>query len=161
MAEDRAIDDVYKREFAWPAALAEKKGLVKGGPRDLEAVVRALKPTVLIGTSGVPGAFTESVVRAMAAGVERPVILPLSNPTSRSEATPADLLEWTGGRALVATGSPFDPLVHEGRSIRIGQANNAFVFPGIGLGVLVSRSSAVVPETRAANPSREVQLRYG
>ncbi len=154
VAEDRAIDDVYKREFAWPAALAEKKGLAKGGPRDLRAVVRALKPTVLIGTSGVPGAFSESVVRTMAAGVERPVILPLSNPTSRSEATPADLLEWTGGRALVATGSPFDPLLREGRSLRIGQANNAFVFPGMGLGVLVSRAREVSDGMFAAAAER-------
>ncbi len=154
VADDREIEDVYKREFAWPAALAEKKGLGSGHPRDLEAVVRAVKPTVLIGTSGVPGVFTESVVRAMASQVERPVILPLSNPTSRSEATPADLLEWTDGRARVATGSPFDPVLRQGRTIPVGQANNAFVFPGIGLGVLVSEAREVPDALFAAAAER-------
>jgi malate dehydrogenase (oxaloacetate-decarboxylating) len=79
----------------------------------------------------------------MAAEVERPVILPLSNPTSQSEAVPSDLIAWTGGRALVAAGSPFDPVAHGGRRIRIGQCNNAFIFPGMGLGILVAEAREV------------------
>jgi malic enzyme len=143
LVDDTEITDRHKLDFAWPAALAEKLGLGKNRPRDLEAVVRALKPTVLIGTSGEPGTFTEVIVRAMASEVARPVIFPMSNPTSKSEAKPADIITWTGGRALVATGSPFDPVTYGGREHRIGQGNNAFVFPGIGLGVLVSEAKEV------------------
>ena len=99
-------------------------------------VVRNAKPTALIGVSGQAGAFTEDVVRAMAAAVERPVIFPLSNPTSRSEGTPADLMKWTDGRALIGTGSPFAPVNWNGRQVPINQANNSYIFPGMGLGVL-------------------------
>lgn len=136
--------DTWRQPFAWPHALAEKCGL--GPPaqrRRLEAVVRALKPTVLIGASGQAGIFREGAIRAMARLVERPVILPMSTPTSHSEAKPSDLLSWTQGRALVATGSPFPPLTYGGRRIRVGQVNNAFVFPGVGLGVLVSEACEV------------------
>jgi len=143
VVDDEEIRDVHKRAFAWPAALAASVGLPKGAPRDLLAVVRALKPTVLIGTSGEPGTFTEEVVREMAKHVERPVIFPMSNPTSKTEAKPVDLVAWTNGRALIATGSPFDPVPHEGRTITIGQGNNAFIFPGVGLGVLVSEAREV------------------
>jgi malate dehydrogenase (oxaloacetate-decarboxylating) len=143
LVDDQPIADVHKRDFAWPAALAEKHGLGRTRSRDLEAVVRAVKPTVLIGTSGEPGTFTEAVVREMASHVDRPVIFPMSNPTSHTEATPADILAWTQGRALVATGSPFDPVRVEGRTVTIGQGNNAFVFPGIGLGVMVSEAVEV------------------
>jgi len=139
LVDSREIRDAFKRPFAWPAELARSKGLDTAGPCALLDVVRALHPTVLIGTSGQPGAFSEESVRAMAAGHERPAIFPFSNPTSKSEATPADLLRWTAGRALVATGSPFDPVTVEGRSIRIGQGNNVYVFPGVGLGCLVAR----------------------
>ncbi|HEV8267906.1 MAG TPA: NAD-dependent malic enzyme, partial [Thermoanaerobaculia bacterium] len=143
VVDDEEIRDVHKRAFAWPAALAATVGLPKGAPRDLFAVVRALKPTVLIGTSGEPGTFTEEVVREMAKHVERPVILPMSNPTSKTEAKPVDLVAWTNGRALIATGSPFDPVPYEGRTLTIGQGNNAFIFPGVGLGVLVSEAREV------------------
>jgi malate dehydrogenase (oxaloacetate-decarboxylating) len=151
---DRAITEPHKLGFVWPAPLAEKHGLGRGRPRELEAVVRALRPTVLIGVSGQPGLFTEPVVRAMAARAARPVILAMSNPTSRSEAKPTDLLRWTDGRALVATGSPFDPVSFGGRTIRIGQSNNAFVFPGMGLGLLVSEASAVPDGAFAAAADR-------
>lgn len=99
-------------------------------------VIRNAKPTALIGVSGQAGAFNEDVVRAMAAGTERPVIFPLSNPTSRSEATPVDLVEWTEGRALIGTGSPFPPVTSQGRAMDIDQTNNAYIFPGLGLGIL-------------------------
>jgi malate dehydrogenase (oxaloacetate-decarboxylating) len=134
--------DDYKRALAWPAALAEAVGL--RADDDLQSVVEKLKPTALIGTSGQPDVFTESIVRAMAASCERPAIFPYSNPTSKSEARPVDLVRWTDGRALVATGSPFDPVDHGGRRFRIGQGNNVFIFPGIGLGALVAGARRVV-----------------
>jgi malic enzyme len=143
VVDDEEIKDVHKRDFAWPAALAEKMGLRKGSPRDLLAVVRAVKPTVLIGTSGEPGTFTEAIVREMAKHVERPVIFPMSNPTSKSEAKPVDIVAWTNGRALIATGSPFDPVPYQGRMITIGQGNNVFIFPGVGLGALVAEATEV------------------
>ncbi|MDL2718944.1 MAG: NAD-dependent malic enzyme [Acidobacteriota bacterium] len=143
VVDDVEIKDVHKRDFAWPAALAEKMGLKKGSPRDLLAVVRALKPTFLIGTSGEPGTFTEAIVREMAKHVERPVIFPMSNPTSKSEAKPVDIIAWTNGRALIATGSPFDPVPWDGRMITIGQGNNVFIFPGVGLGALVAEAKEV------------------
>jgi malic enzyme len=133
--------DEYRRDLAWPAELAAARGLGAGSP--LLEVVRALKPTVLLGVSGVSNLFGEELVRTMAQAVERPAIFPLSNPTSASEARPADLLAWTAGRALVATGSPFDPVAVGGRQVRIGQGNNAFIFPGVGLGVLVSEAREV------------------
>lgn len=106
------------------------------GRVDLLQTVQNARPGVMIGVSGQPGLFTEPVVRAMAAACERPAILPLSNPTSRCEGQPADIIAWTDGRALVATGSPFDPVEQGGRRHVIGQSNNAFIFPAIGLAVL-------------------------
>jgi malate dehydrogenase (oxaloacetate-decarboxylating) len=143
LVDDQPVDDAHKRPFVWPRALAESAGLGAGKPRDLEAVVRALKPTVLIGTSGEAGAFKEAAIREMAKHVERPVVLPMSNPTANSEATPADVLAWTEGRALVATGSPFEPVTWAGRRVVIGQANNAFVFPGVGLGAILAEAREV------------------
>jgi len=136
----QALDD-YQLSFAWPAALAAAVGL--GKPHGLEALIHALRPTALVGVCGQAGAFTEAAVRAMASYVRRPVILPLSNPTSQAEATPADLVAWTDGRALVATGSPFDPVSQAGRTFRIGQGNNALIFPGLGLGALVAEAREV------------------
>ena len=109
----------------------------------LDEVVHRVRPTMLIGCSAQSGAFTERVVREMASHQERPIILPLSNPTSKAEALPADLLEWTDGRALIATGSPFEPIAVGGTRYEIAQANNALVFPGIGLGTIAVEASRV------------------
>jgi len=99
-------------------------------------VVRNVRPSVLIGVSGRPGLFTKDVIQEMASTCDRPIIMPLSNPTSHTEVTPASALKWTGGTAIVATGSPFAPVEFEGETHPIGQANNVFVFPGMGLGIL-------------------------
>jgi malate dehydrogenase (oxaloacetate-decarboxylating) len=142
--DDVRIEDTYKREFAWPAALAERHGLGAGRPRDLEAVVSAVKPNVLIGVSGEPGTFTEAVVRAMASHCEQPLLMPMSNPTSRLEAHPTDITRWTDGRALIATGScPVDAVGVDGRRLRVSEGTNAFVFPGIALGVMVAEAHEV------------------
>jgi len=147
VASDTPID-AHKRDFCWSRELASAHGLTAGD--DLETVVRALEPHALVGTTGVPGYFSEAVVREMARHVDRPVVLPFSNPTSMCEATPADILRWTDGRALVATGSPFDPVRCSGRTHRIGQGNNAFVFPGVGLGLLVAKATRVCDAMFAA-----------
>jgi malate dehydrogenase (oxaloacetate-decarboxylating) len=106
-------------------------------------VVHNAKVTVLVGVSAQPGAFTEEIVREMASHAHRPVIFPLSNPTSQSEATPADLMRWTDGRALVGTGSPFAPVDVDGQMVRISQINNSYIFPGLALGILVSKARRV------------------
>lgn len=143
VSDDREGLDEYKREFAWPVKWLDELGLGVDDRADLAKVVAAFKANVLIGTSGQGGSFTEEVVRAMAANTEQPVILPMSNPTKITEATPADILEWTDGKALVATGSPFDPVDVKGEQRKIGQANNVFVFPGIGLGTIISGASEI------------------
>lgn len=132
-----------KERYAQPHERVAEWRTATPGTYRLHDVVRNVRPTALIGAAAQPGAFTEPIVRDMAAAAERPVIFPLSNPTDRSEAAPADVLAWTGGRALVATGSPFAPVSYEGRQLRIGQCNNAFVFPGVGLGVLASGANRV------------------
>jgi malate dehydrogenase (oxaloacetate-decarboxylating) len=109
----------------------------------LEEVARNAKITVLIGVAGKAGMFTEDAIRAMAKNAERPVIFPLSNPTSKSEATAEDLLKWTDGKALIGTGSPFEPVNYEGREICIDQTNNSYVFPGLALGIVASRAHRV------------------
>ncbi len=140
--------DEYRRDIAWTAELAAARGLRPGSP--LLDVVRAVQPTVLVGVSGVPNLFDERIVRTMAASCARPAVFPLSNPTSSSEARPADVMAWTGGRALIATGSPFEAVEVDGRQVRIGQGNNAFVFPGVGLGVLISEARLVTDGMFAA-----------
>ena len=134
----------FQVPFARPAAeVAAWERESDLGGIGLAEVVRRVEPTILIGTSGRPGAFSEPIVREMARHVERPMIFPMSNPTRLSEATPADLITWTEGRALVATGSPFEPVVYDGTTYMIAQANNALVFPGLGLATVVSRASRV------------------
>lgn len=107
---------------------------------DLLDVVNNVKPTILIGCSAVPGAFTQEIIQNMAAHTARPIIFPLSNPTEITEAVPSDILQWTDGRALIATGSPFEPVEVKGRSIRVAQCNNALIFPAIGLGILAAQA---------------------
>jgi malic enzyme len=138
--------DEDKLEFALGPQEMQAYGFEPGHAFDLEVVVGAVRPTFLIGTSGTPGTFTEGAIRQMAGHTRTPVILPLSNPTSKTEAQPEDILEWTRGRAIVATGSPFPPVERGERTHVIGQANNAFCFPGIGLGAVVSEAREVTDE---------------
>lgn len=136
LVDDMAEVLPFQRPFA------QARAAVQGWPAQDPArislldVVTHARPTTLIGVSGQAGAFTEPVVRAMARGVARPMIFPLSNPTARSEASPQDLLDWTDGRAMVGTGSPFPPVTRGGRTWKVDQTNNSYVFPGLGLGVL-------------------------
>jgi malic enzyme len=133
----------YKAPFAWPRELVGAAGLDDTGCRDLCTIIAALRPTVLVGATGQTGLFTEEVVRAVARVSPRPVVMPLSNPTSKCEALPADVLRWSDGRALVATGSPFSPVVFADRTMRVAQCNNVFVFPGVGLGAIVAGARRV------------------
>lgn len=143
---DRSALDEDKRELALGPQEMRAFGFEAADRYDLETVVRHVRPTILIGTSGTPGTFTEPAIREMAMHCPAPIVLPLSNPTSKTEAAPADILAWSGGRALVATGSPFEPVRQDGRLRVIGQANNTFVFPGIGLGAIVAEAREVTDE---------------
>jgi len=116
------------------------------GSITLADVIHNARPTVLVGVTGRAGTFTEPVIREMAAHTDRPIIFPLSNPTSRAEATPADLLVWTDGRALIATGSPFEPVQHDGLTYHIAQCNNSYIFPAIGLAVRATHARRVTDE---------------
>jgi malate dehydrogenase (oxaloacetate-decarboxylating) len=157
------VDDAPSlRDFQVPYArtAAEVAGWSTGAGTGitLANVVSAVRPTMLIGTSTQTGAFTEAIVRDMAAHTERPIIMPLSNPTSKCEALPENLIQWTGGRALVATGSPFPPVAHGGITHHIAQANNALVFPGLGLGVTVARARRINQPMIAAAADAVAQL---
>ncbi|MDT5173192.1 MAG: hypothetical protein QOG37_443 [Mycobacterium sp.] len=134
------FDDIEGlRDFQVPYAKnRDELGVAAGERVGLIDAIKLASPTVLLGCSAVSGAFTREVVEAMTAGCERPMIFPLSNPTSRMEAMPADLVQWSNGKALVATGSPVAPVEYEGTTYTIGQANNVLVFPGIGLGIIVA-----------------------
>ncbi|HEU5236832.1 MAG TPA: NAD-dependent malic enzyme [Pyrinomonadaceae bacterium] len=138
----RSLDE-FKQKYAQPFACIANWKLDDPSRIELADVVRNARPTVLIGTSAQPGAFTEGIVREMATHVKRPIIFPLSNPTSKSEATPIDLFRWTDEQALIATGSPFPPIVTDRGLVRIGQCNNSFIFPGVGLGVVASGACRV------------------
>jgi malate dehydrogenase (oxaloacetate-decarboxylating) len=137
-AEKALFAQPQERIANWPISPSQMIGL--------QEVVEQVHPTILIGTAAQAGVFTEQIVRAMARHVERPIIFPLSNPTSKSEAVPADVMNWTAGRALIATGSPFPDVTYQGRAISIGQCNNMFIFPGVGLGVLASQARHVTDE---------------
>jgi malate dehydrogenase (oxaloacetate-decarboxylating) len=166
MVEEGLTEEQARRRF-W---LVNSKGVLHSGRKDLTReqmiyaqpenriagwarnsngnvgladVIGHIDATILIGLSTVGGAFSETIVRAMARKVERPIIFPLSNPTSKSEATPDDLIRWTDGGALVATGSPFAPVTYEGRKIPIAQCNNVYIFPAVGLGVVASTARRI------------------
>jgi len=144
LADDREDLRDFQEPYARPAAdVADWPRDEELGGISLAEVVRQVHPTILIGTSGVPRAFTEELVREMAGHVHRPIIMPMSNPTDLAEATPSDVLAWTEGRALVATGSPFAPVTYAGTTHEIAQVNNALIFPGLGLGVIVARASRI------------------
>jgi len=131
-----------KAEFAADPSRVASWG-VSGDIVDLDAVVAGSEPSILIGVTGKAGSFTEQMIRRMAARHDRPIVMPLSNPTASSEATPDDIITWSDGRALVATGSPFGPVEYDGSTYRIGQANNVFIFPGMGLGAIVGRARTI------------------
>ncbi|GAA3368751.1 NAD-dependent malic enzyme [Streptomyces sannanensis] len=138
MGDLRDFQQPYARDHAEVADWRRDDGTIS-----LPETVRQVKPTILLGTSTVHGAFTREVVEAMSEGTERPIIFPISNPTSRIEAMPADVIAWSKGKALVATGIPVPPVEYDGVTYRIGQANNALLYPGLGLGTIVSGASQV------------------
>jgi malate dehydrogenase (oxaloacetate-decarboxylating) len=145
---DRLLD--YQASYARPAAevrtwrgLGANNGGSNPNAIGLDETIRRVRPTILIGASGAPGAFTEAMVKEMARHAERPIIFPLSSPPALAEATPADLIAWTQGRALIATGGPFTPVTHKGVTHVIGEAENAMLYPGLGLGAIVSQSRLI------------------
>ncbi|MGG2934443.1 oxaloacetate-decarboxylating malate dehydrogenase [Bacillus pacificus] len=144
------MEDLLDFQMPYARKEAEVSEWKENGVIGLAEVVKHVKPTILIGTSTVAGAFKEEIVKEMASHVERPIILPMSNPTPLAEAKPADLIKWTEGRALVATGSPFEPVTYNGVTYVIGQSNNALIFPGLGLGTIVVRASVMTDGMFAA-----------
>ncbi|TWU29669.1 NAD-dependent malic enzyme [Bythopirellula polymerisocia] len=136
----------YKRAFEQKLASLSDWGIAADQEITLLDTVKNAKPSILVGVTGQPGAIGEDVVRSMAENCERPIIFPLSNPTSRCEALPKDVIDWTDGRALIATGSPFDPVPYKGREIPIAQCNNSYIFPAMGLGILAAKASRVTDE---------------
>jgi malate dehydrogenase (oxaloacetate-decarboxylating) len=148
LTTDRQDLDPAQRRLAQPPTAVPSRE--PGRPADLAGVINAVRPTALIGLSTATGAFTEDVVRRMAAHAKRPIIMPLSNPTSRSEARPQDLADWTQGRALVAAGSPFAPMQVGDASIPVAQCNNIYIFPGVGLAVTALHATRVTDGMLAA-----------
>lgn len=135
VTRDRPNLDEFKRTYA--------RDPNETDARTLSEVVATVKPTIMVGASGIPGTFSEEIVRQLAADHERPIIFPLSNPTSKAECTPEQAIQWSDGRAIVCTGSPFAPITHNGKRFRFGQGNNAYIFPGVGLGVMVGKIDRV------------------
>ncbi|MEQ8344646.1 MAG: NAD-dependent malic enzyme [Sneathiellaceae bacterium] len=133
----------FQKPLAQPADHVRSLGMDPGAAIGLDMVADKAGPDVLLGVSGQPGLFTETIIRTLAARHERPIVFPLSNPTSRVEATPAQVLQWSDGRALVASGSPFAPVTHNGKTYPIAQCNNSYIFPGMGLGILAVGATRV------------------
>jgi malate dehydrogenase (oxaloacetate-decarboxylating) len=143
LSDDPALTEGQRRYGRAPAEVSDWQRDAALGGIPLAEVVRRVHPTVLIGTSARAGAFSRDIIIEMALHADRPVIMPMSNPTELAEATPEDLIAWTGGRALVATGSPFPPVDYRGTRYVIGQANNALIFPGLGLGAIAVRAARI------------------
>lgn len=156
-SEEKGLEG-FKLEFAQPVERISGWKLARPDFISLEDTVRNVRPAILIGTAAQPGAFSEDVIREMARHVARPIIFPLSNPTSKSEAVPADLISWTEGRAIVATGSPFPAVEYEGHLIHTGQCNNVYIFPGVGLGVIAARARRVTDSMFVAAARALAQL---
>jgi malic enzyme len=144
--DGRTMDEPHKRELAMPRALMAEYGLDPNGRQTPLEVIRAVKPTILVGATARAGTFTQEMLETMARTVERPIVMPLSNPTSKAECTAEEAIRWTSGRAIVATGSPFADVEYEGKRHVIGQANNVFIFPGLGLGALIAEVREVTTE---------------
>ncbi|MES2614414.1 MAG: NAD-dependent malic enzyme [Bdellovibrionota bacterium] len=142
--------EYFQKRYVQPIQVCKEWGYKTGAPLTLSDAVSNVKPTILIGTSTQRGAFTESIVKTMAAHCARPIIFPLSNPTALCEAVPADLIEWTEGRVLVATGSPFADVRYNGKVYSVGQSNNAFVFPGLALGIISANATRVTDKMLVA-----------
>ncbi|MCX7123276.1 MAG: NAD-dependent malic enzyme [Gammaproteobacteria bacterium] len=143
LTEDTANLLSFQLPFAQKKAAVKDWTLRQAGTISFFDVVKNAKPTVMLGVSGQPSLFTEEIVRIMASNTKQPVIFPLSNPTSRSEADPADIMKWTDGRAIVGTGSPFPDIMHQGKLRRVDQTNNAYIFPGMGLGIIAVKAKHV------------------
>jgi malate dehydrogenase (oxaloacetate-decarboxylating) len=143
ISKDRTNIEPYKKNYIWTQKELDQYKITTKDQTDLLALIKKFQPTILIGTSGQPGTITQEMVEAMCAYTDHPIILPFSNPTELAEAKPVDVIHWSKGKALIATGSPFEPVVYEGRTIHIGQGNNVFIFPGVGLGALLSDAKTV------------------
>ncbi|MGR5108250.1 NAD-dependent malic enzyme [Vibrio jasicida] len=136
----------FQKNLSQPVSVRKAWGIQANSEISLLDVIQHAKPDVLIGVTGVAGLFNQAVIEGMALGCEQPVVMPLSNPTSRVEAKPADIITWTKGKAIVATGSPFADVVYEGKSHPIAQCNNSYIFPGVGLGVISANAKRVTNE---------------
>lgn len=158
VTDDRADKEDYKMRFATSRDVVKDWKVANPSRITLEEAIVNGKVTVLLGLSGQPGSFTKSIVEAMAANAPNPLIFPMSNPTSQAEAQPTDIIKWSSGRAIVATGSPFPPVHYEGRTHRIGQGNNAFIFPGLGLGCIASGAKTITDEMFTAAAYRLSEL---
>jgi malic enzyme len=144
--EGRELDEPHKREFALTSRDLEHHKIKPHHTRNLVDIIAAFKPSMLIGATATPGAFTQPMIEEMAKHCQRPLIMPLSNPTANAECTPAEAIDWTDGKALVATGSPFPDVVYNGDRRVIGQGNNVFIFPGVGLGAIVAEMREIPQE---------------
>jgi len=144
--DGRTMDEPHKKELSVPRAVMTELGLDLNAILSPLDVIRAVKPTILVGATARANTFTQAMLETMASHVDRPIVMPLSNPTSKAECTAEQAIHWTDGRAIVATGSPFPDVAHAGRQHVIGQANNVFIFPGVGLGAAIAEVREITTE---------------